>query len=113
MRGDYLARVRRRLPRTIRLIRFRLGLTGAAFAELIGVGQPKVSQYECGIGRPPVAVLLRILALAKEEERPALERALSKLGFSAQGLEAAARNGSAVSSEQRLCAGRAPQERAS
>jgi transcriptional regulator with XRE-family HTH domain len=90
MRGDYSNRVRGKLPQAIRSIRFRLGLTGQDFGRLIGVRQPVLSAFECGIRKPFLPALLRILARASNEERSVLERELSRFRITTQELKAAA-----------------------
>jgi len=90
MRSDYTVRVNGELPQAIRSMRFRLGLNGRDFGKLIGVRQPVLSHYECGICKPFLTVLIRLLARASNEERPILERELSRFRVSLQELKAAA-----------------------
>ncbi len=90
MRSDYMVRANGELPRAIRSMRYRLGLTGRDFGKLIGVKQSVLSDYERGVCKPFLTILIHLLARASNEERPILERELSRFRMSPQELKAAA-----------------------
>lgn len=69
------------LASVIRTIRKRLGLTQAAFADLIEARQNTISQYETGRIVPSRSVLRLLLGLAVRDERLPV---LAALGVSAE-----------------------------
>jgi transcriptional regulator with XRE-family HTH domain len=89
MRSDYQNRADQELPRAIRAIRLREGLTAKALGKLLGIGQPQLSTYESGHNSPSLPVLLKLLGLASVAEWPILESALAKHGLTAADIEAA------------------------
>ena len=89
MRSDYQARSEQDLPRAVRAIRLREGLTAKAFGKLLGIGQSQISTYESGERPPSLPVLIRLLAMASRQERPVLEAALAKHGLTPREIKAA------------------------
>ena len=67
------------LGSTIRAIRQRLKRSGTGFADLIGTDQSTVSRYEANQVVPSRTVLILLLLLASEEERPAIREAMGDI----------------------------------
>ena len=86
MHRDYQARTAADLPKAIRAIRLDRGLTGRAFARLIGADPAEISKYETGRGAPGAVRLLRLIRIAPEEHRMALLEQLKQYGITAEDL---------------------------
>lgn len=65
-----------RWPRLIRQVRHQMGLTQAAFAEMMGVKQASVSRWENGHDTPSLAQRQRITDLWRAADAPRLRQQL-------------------------------------
>jgi transcriptional regulator with XRE-family HTH domain len=64
------------LGNTIKRLRQRLGQTMAEFSETIGTQQSTISRYESGRIPPSKSILILLLLLADEDEKPEILKAL-------------------------------------